>query len=42
MEATGVRERLLQEVGEIFNGSTIFGEDLLEIPLGAIETDNIR
>ena len=42
VEAIGVRERLLQEVGEIFAGSTIFGEDLVDIPLTSIETGDIR
>lgn len=42
MEAVGVRERVLQEVGEIFTGNTIFGEDLLEVPLSAIQTGALR
>ena len=42
VEATGVRERLLQEVGDIFTGSTIFGEDLLDVPLTSIKTGSIR
>jgi ribonuclease Z len=42
MEAVGVRERVLQEVGEIFSGNTIFGEDLLEVPVSAIQTGALR
>ena len=42
MEAVGVRERVLQEVGQIFTGTTIFGEDLLEVPVGTIQTGALR
>lgn len=42
IEAVGVRERVLQEVGEIFTGNTIFGEDLLEVPVSGIRTGALR
>ena len=42
LESPGVRERVLHEVGEIYEGTTIFGEDLTEIPLGPIETGALR
>jgi ribonuclease BN (tRNA processing enzyme) len=42
LESPGVRERVLFEVGKIFDGHVVFGEDLLELPLGPIETGVIR
>ena len=42
LESPGVRERVLHEVGEIFDGQVIFGEDLLQIPLGPITTELIQ
>ena len=42
MEGPGVRERILREAGEIFDGDIIFGEDLLEVPLGGIGLEEIR
>ena len=33
LEQPGVRERVVCEAGEIFDGQLVFGEDLLEIPL---------
>jgi ribonuclease Z len=42
METPGVRERLLGEVAQIFPGQVIFSEDLLEVPLGQITTQQIR
>ncbi len=42
MEGPGVRERVLREAGEIYDGDIIFGEDLLEVPLGGIETEKIQ
>jgi hypothetical protein len=35
MDVPGVRERLIREMSEIFKGNLFFGEDLMEIPLGA-------
>lgn len=37
MEALGVKERCLAEMGEIFDGRIIWGEDLMEIPLGEVD-----
>lgn len=42
MERPGVRERILYEAGKIFDGNIIFGEDLLDVPLGAIQPEDIR
>lgn len=42
METPGVRERLLAEIAGIYDGQVIFGEDLLEVPLGKIEPQQIR
>ena len=33
MDVPGVRERLLQEIGRVFSGNVIWGEDLMRIPL---------
>jgi len=33
IDQPGVRERLVREMGEIYQGNIIFGEDLMEIPL---------
>ncbi|HJS75936.1 MAG TPA: MBL fold metallo-hydrolase [Burkholderiales bacterium] len=35
MDVPGVRERLIREMAEIFRGNLFFGEDLMEIPVGA-------
>ena len=35
MDVPGVRERLIREMAEIYRGNLFFGEDLMEIPLGA-------
>jgi len=35
MDVPGVRERLVREMAELFNGNLFFGEDLMEIPVGA-------
>lgn len=35
MDVPGVRERLIREMSELFKGNLFFGEDLMEIPLGA-------
>jgi hypothetical protein len=42
MERPGVRERILSEAGQIFKGNIIFGEDLLEGPLGPSQPEEIR
>ncbi len=42
LETPGIRERLLAEIAEIYTGQVIFGEDLLEIPCGAIDMQEIR
>ena len=38
----GIRERLLYEAGQIFDGHIIFGEDLLNIPLDGIKAELIQ
>ncbi len=38
----GIRERLLYEAGQIFDGHIIFGEDLLDIPIDGIEAELIQ
>ena len=38
----GIRERLLYEAGQIFDGHIIFGEDLLDIPLDGIQAELIQ
>lgn len=42
VEQPGIRERVLHEAAEIFDGQIIFGEDLLEVPITAIEAEPIR
>ena len=42
LESPGGRERVIGEVGQIFDGHVIFGEDGLEVPLTPIETGMIR
>lgn len=37
LEQPGTRERVVSEVGQIFNGKLIFGEDLLDVPVNPIE-----
>jgi len=32
-----IRERLLYEAGQVFNGHIIFGEDLLDIPIDGVK-----
>jgi ribonuclease BN (tRNA processing enzyme) len=34
MDVPGVRERLIREMGAIFEGNLFFGEDLMRIPIG--------
>jgi len=35
MDVPGVRERLIREMADVFKGNLFFGEDLMEIPVGA-------
>ena len=42
LETPGVQERVLQEVGEVFKGQVILGQDLLQVPLGPIATEPVR
>ena len=42
LEKPGVRERVLYEAGSIFGGRIVFGEDLLEVPLGEVGVERIR
>mgnify|MGYP002038934727 FL=1 len=42
LEQTGVQERVLFEVGEVFDGRVIFGEDLAQVPLGETEILKVR
>ena len=42
MEHPGIRERILAEAAQVFAGTIIFGEDLLDIPLHAIQVEAIR
>lgn len=35
MDLPGVRERVIREMSSIFDGNLFFGEDLMEIPVGA-------
>jgi ribonuclease BN (tRNA processing enzyme) len=34
MDVPGVRERLVKEMSQLFDGNLYFGEDLMEIPVG--------
>ena len=42
LETPGVQERVLHEVGAVFDGQVILGQDLLEVPLGTIDTEPVR
>lgn len=42
LEQPGVQEKILYEAAEIFEGNIIFGEDLMDVPLGTIVPDPIR
>lgn len=42
METPGVRERMLHEVAEIYDGQVICGQDLLQVPVGRIQTEDIQ
>ena len=37
-----MRERVLHEVGEVFGGQVILGQDLLEVPMGTIAKEPLR
>ena len=37
IDQPGIRERVLSETGKIFNGTIIFGKDLLDIPINPIK-----
>ena len=42
LESPGVRERILAEVAEVYDGQVILGHDLLEVPIGKIDPAAIR
>ena len=42
LERPGVRERVIHEAGQVFGGHIIYGEDLLDVPLGDITPERIR
>ena len=42
LEQIGVKERVLFEVGEVFDGRVIYGEDLAAVPLGETEIMKVR
>ncbi|MFH1570752.1 MAG: hypothetical protein ABIL09_22360, partial [Gemmatimonadota bacterium] len=42
MERPGIRERIVGEAGRVFAGNIVVGEDLLEVPVGAIAPEAIR
>ncbi len=42
LETPGVRERAMHEVAEVFDGQVIFGQDLLDVPLGGLVTEPVR
>lgn len=42
LERPGIRERVLYEIGCVFDGHVVFGEDLLRVPLGAVTPEPIR
>ena len=42
IETPGVQERVLHEVGEVFDGQVILGQYLLEVPLGTIDAEPVR
>lgn len=42
LERPGVRERVVCEAGAVFEGQLVFGEDLMEIPMGQIGPEEIR
>ena len=42
VERPGIRERVLHEAAEVFDGQIIFGEDLLDVPVGSIAVERIQ
>ncbi len=42
LEQPGIKEQLLAEAAEIFDGQIIFGKDLLDVPLGDISLQKIQ
>ena len=42
VEQPGIRERILAEAAGIFTGQIVFGQDLLQIPMGPITPETIR
>lgn len=42
MEQPGIRERILAEAAQVFAGTIIFGQDLLDVPLDAVQVEAIR
>lgn len=42
VERPGTRERVLHEAAQVFDGSIIFGEDLLTVPLNDLKVEEIR
>jgi ribonuclease BN (tRNA processing enzyme) len=42
LETPGVRERVLHEVAEVFDGQVILAEDMMEVPMGAIQRVDVR
>ncbi len=39
MDVPGVRERLIGEMGQIFRGTIVWGEDLMRVPIGGPEAE---
>ena len=42
VERPGVRERVLHEAAQIFDGQILFGEDLIDVPMNEIQVQRIR
>ena len=42
VERPGIKEKVLREAGEIFEGSNVFAEDMLQVPLEDIAVEDIR
>ena len=39
MDVPGVRERLIKEMAEIFEGNIVWGEDLMRVPVGGLQAE---
>ncbi len=39
MDVPGVRERLIKEMAEIFEGNIVWGEDLMRVPVGGLRAE---